>query len=115
MFKQLNGLSVCAGGGLEDMGAHLAGIRTIFASEIKPAFADFHAINFRHPDGSPVVSVGDMRKLNMEDVLRVLKEKYADAESYIHFVHGGPSCQDYSRANIRKNSTGDDSRNWLVL
>jgi len=112
MTKLIKGISLFSGGGLMDMGAEMAGIHTAYANELEPKFAAYHAANFKHPDGTPVVSVKSIRELTKEDILKVLEEKYGD--SIVDVVCGGPVCCDYSRLNSRKR-TGLDSRNWLVM
>jgi site-specific DNA-cytosine methylase len=113
MYNDLLGLSLFSCGGLMDMGAKLAGVQVAYGNEFDPRFAAFHAANFHHPDGTPVVSVKSLLDVTREEVLSLLKEKYGHT-NYI-FLSGGPSCQDYSPINTQKVDDGPGSRNWLVI
>lgn len=113
MYNKLLAVSVFSGGGLMDLGAHLAGIPTIYGLEIDPRFAAFHAMNFKHPDGSPVIRIGDVRKLDMDEVLEIMF-RYYGPEATIAFLMGGPTCTDFTPLNKKRNK-GPDSNCWLVI
>lgn len=112
MKKLIKGVSLFSGGGLMDMGADMAGIHTAYANELNPKFATYHAANFKHPDGTPVVRVKPIQELTVDEIIAVLNEKYGDSTTDI--VSGGPVCNDYSKLNYQKR-TGINSRNWLVM
>lgn len=112
MKRLIKGVSLFSGGGLMDMGSEMAGIHTAYGNELDPRFAAYHAANFFHPDGTPVVNVKPVQKVTTEEIIAVLNEKYGD--SVIDLVSGGPVCCDYSKLNSQKR-TGRDSRNWLVM
>ncbi len=112
MKKPIKGVSLFSGGGLMDKGAEMAGVHTCYANELCPKIAAYHAANFKHPDGTPVVKVKPIQELTVDEIIAVLNEKYGD--STIDIVCGGPVCNDYTKLNYQKR-TGLNSRNWLVM
>jgi len=112
MTKLIKGVSFFSGGGFMDKGAEMAGIHTAWANEVNPKFATYHAANFHHPDGTPVVTVKSIDDVTKEEIIAVLQEKYGDSE--VDIICGGPPCVDLSRINSRK-KTGSDSKTRFIM
>jgi len=112
MTVQINTISFFSGGGLKDFGARDAGTQIVYANEIDPRLASYHAANFKHPDGTPVVQVKPIQEVTVEEILDTIESKYGNRN--VHAVCGGPPCVDFSLLNSRKKN-GFDSKNWLVM
>lgn len=106
-------VSFFSGAGLMDFGAKQAGIQIAFANEFNKKFAPYHAANFHHPDGSPVVTVKPIHEITKDEILKVLEDQYG--ETAIDIVCGGPPCQGYTKLNTGRKENGSSSRNWLVM
>ncbi len=113
MTKPIIGISFFAGAGLMDMGAKMAGIQVAYANEFNPKFAAYHAANFHHPDGTPVVSIKPIQEVTKEEIIAALQKSYGD--SNVDIMWGGPPCQDYTRLNTSRVTEGSASRNGLVM
>src|SRR5580700_5996444 len=113
MAHLIKAVSFFSGAGLMDFGAKQAGIQIAYANEFNKKFSPYHATNFHHPDGSPVVTVKPIHEITKGEILKVVQEKYGDAA--IDIVCGGPPCQGYTRLNTNRLENGSSSRNWLVL
>lgn len=88
-----------AGCGGSALGHRLAGDRVLFVCEWKRMRLDALALNF--PDAQ---QSGDVRELTGEEIL--------DRVGQVDVIDASPPCQDFSRANRRRDMNGDDA--WLL-
>ena len=103
--KTLNVASFFSGCGGFDLGFEKAGFNVVLASDIwEPA-----ANTFKHNFPNTEFIVGDIKDLDREKILGILKRKNIEK---INVVIGGPPCQCFTRLN-NNNLRRDDERNQL--
>lgn len=95
----------CGAGGFA-VGCSWAGFQSVFGVDhLEPAMKTWTR---NHPHA--IGCLGDITKLNPEDVKKMLEEK---GVSHIHLITGGVPCQGFSIANRKHND--NDERNFLFL
>lgn len=112
MSKELRYIDLFAGCGGLSLGLHNAGWKGIFAIEkSKDAFStlNFNLIqkknHFDWPDWLPQTNLG------IDEVLGQYKEQLINLRGKVDLVAGGPPCQGFSTAGLRKEN---DIRNGLI-
>lgn len=105
MINMLNVASFFSGCGGFDLGFEKAGFNLVFASDIWKTVANTFKQNFPNTE----FVVGDIKELDREKILEILKRKNIKK---IHIVIGGPPCQCFTRLN-NNNLRRDDERNQL--
>ena len=99
----LTSLDLFSGCGGLTKGFELAGIRSIFASDIDENCEKTFTRNFPN---TPFIC-GDITEISKEQVDDILNGRTPD------IIIGGPPCQGFSLANKRRNKVADDPRNKL--
>jgi DNA (cytosine-5)-methyltransferase 1 len=103
--EPLNVVSFFSGCGGFDLGFEKAGFNIVLANDFWEPAANTFRCNFPNTE----FILEDIRNLNKEKLLGILKEK--DIRK-IHVVIGGPPCQCFTRLN-NNNLRRDDERNQL--
>lgn len=97
-------ISLFSGGGGIDLGAYLAGFRTLFANDIKETFVSTIKANLPHTN----IYGGDVLSLSSEEILRLSGIEIGQVDLMI----AGPPCQSFSILGRRK--ALDDPRGQLT-
>lgn len=97
-------ISLFSGGGGLDLGAYLAGFRTLFACDLKETFVSTIRGNLPHTN----IYSGDIMDLSAEDILRLSGVEAGEVDLMI----AGPPCQSFSILGKRK--ALDDPRGKLT-
>jgi len=90
----LSCISLFSGGGGLDLGAYLAGFRTLFASDIKEPFVSTIKANIPHTN----IYAGDIMSLTTTEILQLSGLRKYQADLMI----AGPPCQSFSILGKRK-------------
>lgn len=90
----LSCISLFSGGGGLDLGAYLAGFKTLFASDIKPTFVSTIKHNIHHTK----IFGGDISTLSSDDIINMSQVERGNVDLMI----AGPPCQSFSILGKRK-------------
>ena len=120
MTKPFNCVEAYSGYGIAGMGIHAARFKVAYAFDNDcwdeksqrfklDAVKNYNA-NFKHADGSDVCERKDIYNVSGAYILDQVSKN--SGWKSVHFMFGGPPCQEWSKLNTQKTNTG---KNRLIL